>query len=82
MRDTIEARGSSFARPIATITSSYFETAAVGPRAFPSLAFGYSRDHGSDRPQIMIGLLVTSDGIPVAHHVFPGNAADVSTLPG
>ncbi|MHB1988827.1 MAG: IS1634 family transposase [Acidimicrobiales bacterium] len=29
----------------------------------------------------MIGLLVTSDGIPIAHHVFPGNTADRSTLP-
>ena len=64
------------------LTSSYFETVAVGRRAFPSLAFGYSRDHRSDRPQVMIGLLVTSDGIPIAHHVFAGNTADVSTLPG
>jgi hypothetical protein len=65
------------------LTSSYFETVEVGPRrAFASLAFGYSRDHRGDRPQIMIGLLVTSDGIPIAHHVFSGNTADVSTLPG
>ncbi|MFP5376866.1 MAG: IS1634 family transposase, partial [Acidimicrobiia bacterium] len=27
-------------------------------------------------------LLVTGDGIPIAHHVFAGNTADVSTLPG
>src|ERR1039458_9913471 len=63
------------------ITSSYFETVAVGQRRFPSLAFGYSRDHRSDRPQIVIGLLVTGDGIPIAHHVFSGNTSDVSTLP-
>jgi hypothetical protein len=62
------------------LTSSYFETVAVGRKSFPSLAFGYSRDHRSDRPQIVIGLLVTSDGIPVAHHVFAGNTSDVSTL--
>ena len=64
------------------LTSSYFETLAIGRKAFPSLAFGYSRDHRSDRPQVVIGLLVTSDGIPIAHHVFSGNTADVSTLPG
>ncbi len=64
------------------LTSSYFETVAVGRKTFPSLAFGYSRDHRGDRPQVMIGLLVTSDGIPIAHHVFSGNTADVSTLPG
>ena len=28
----------------------------------------------------MIGLLLTGDGIPIAHHVFPGNTADVTTL--
>ena len=61
---------------------SYFETVAVGETRFSSLAFGYSRDHRSDRPQIVIGLLVTSDGIPIAHHVFSGNTSDVSTLPG
>src|SRR5690606_24702101 len=35
----------------------------------------------SDRPQVVIGLLCTSDGIPIAHHVFAGNTSDVSTLP-
>jgi len=64
------------------LTSSYFETTGVGRPSFSSLAYGYSRDHRSDRPQIMIGLLVTSDGIPIAHHVFAGNTADVATLPG
>ena len=29
----------------------------------------------------MIGLLVTGDGIPIAHHVFSGNTSDVTTLP-
>ena len=29
----------------------------------------------------MIGLLCTTDGIPIAHHVFPGNTNDASTLP-
>ena len=35
-----------------------------------------------DRPQIVIGLLCTADGIPIAHHVFAGNTGDASTLPG
>ena len=64
------------------LTSSYFETVAVGWQGFFLLAFGYSRDHRSYRPQIMTGLLVSSDGIPIVHQVFAGNAADVSTLPG
>ena len=64
------------------LTSSYFETVAVGRKTFSLLAFAYSRDKRSDRPQIVIGLLVTGDGIPIAHHVFSGNTSDVSTLTG
>ena len=63
------------------LTSTYFEGEERTPDRFPSKAFGYSRDHRGDRPQIVIGLLVTSDGIPIAHHVFSGNTADRSTLP-
>ncbi|MCA1707103.1 MAG: IS1634 family transposase [Actinobacteria bacterium] len=64
------------------LTSTYFEGERRPSERFASRAFGYSRDHRGDRPQIVIGLLVTSDGIPIAHHVFAGNTADVSTLPG
>jgi hypothetical protein len=63
------------------LTSTYFEGAVGHSARFPSRAFGYSRDHRSDRPQVVIGLLCTGDGIPIAHHVFAGNTADVSTLP-
>lgn len=37
---------------------------------------GYSRDHRSDRPQIVYGLLCDRDGRPIAVEVFPGNTAD------
>ena len=63
------------------LTSTYFEGDERTSVRFPSKAFGYSRDHRGDRPQVVIGLLVTSDGIPIAHHVFSGNTADRSTLP-
>jgi len=64
------------------VTSTYFEGSPRPSDRFPSKAFGYSRDHRSDRPQVVIGLLCTGDGIPIAHHVFAGNTADVTTLPG
>ncbi|MGI9033744.1 MAG: IS1634 family transposase [Acidimicrobiales bacterium] len=64
------------------LTSTYFEGEVRHSERFASRAFGYSRDHRGDRPQIVIGLLTTGDGIPIAHHVFAGNTADVSTLPG
>ncbi len=63
------------------LTSTYFEGSTRGSERFWSRAFGYSRDHRSDRPQVVIGLLCTSDGIPIAHHVFAGNTADAATLP-
>jgi transposase len=63
------------------LTSSYLEGDEQPSERFSSKAFGYSRDHRPDRPQIVIGLLVTGDGIPIAHHVFSGNTSDVSTLP-
>ena len=64
------------------LTSTYFEGSASPSVRFPSRAFGYSRDHRSDRPQIVIGLLCTTDGIPIAHHVFAGSTNDASTLAG
>ena len=63
------------------LTSTYFEGSARPSGRFPSRAFGCSRDHRGDRPQIVIGLLCTSDGIPIAHHVFAGDTNDASTLP-
>ena len=63
------------------LTSTYFEGEEKTTARFASKAFDYSRDHRGDRPQVVIGLLVTSDGIPIAHHVFSGNTADRSTLP-
>ncbi len=62
------------------LTSTYFEGSTHKSDGFPSRMFGYSRDHRPDRPQIVIGLLCTTDGIPIAHHVFAGNTNDASTL--
>ena len=57
------------------ITSSYFEgeQAELG-------AYGYSRDHRPDRPQIVIGVVTSKQGIPFAHYVFEGNTSDKSTV--
>ncbi len=63
------------------LTSTCFETATAAGDKLPSARFGYSRDRRPDRPQVMIGLLITAEGVPIAHHVFPGNTNDASTLP-
>lgn len=57
------------------LTSTYFEGKG------PTLAsFGYSRDRRPDKRQILLGLALTDDGYPIAHHLFSGNTADKSTL--
>lgn len=63
------------------LTSTYFEAPGQRTDRFPSRAFGCSRGHRPDRPQVVIGLLCTGDGIPIAHHTFAGSTADASTLP-
>ena len=42
--------------------------------------FGHSKDHRDDLPQVVIGLAVTRDGIPIRCWVFDGNTADVSVV--
>jgi transposase len=42
--------------------------------------FGHSKDHRPDLPQIVIGLAVTKEGIPVKCWVLPGNTPDMKTV--
>ena len=45
-------------------------------------AFGYNRDKKPGKAQIVIGLLTTAAGEPLAVHVYEGNTADPVTVPG
>ncbi len=59
------------------LTSTYFE----GLAAENELAQrGYSRDHRSDCKQIVVALVVTKDGFPLAHRTFAGNTQDLKTV--
>lgn len=60
------------------LTSTYFE--GEGPETIAT--FGHSRDHRPDLHQVMLGLAVTDEGIPVVSEVFAGNTADAVTLKG
>jgi hypothetical protein len=61
------------------LTSTYFEVDVppVGKRTF-----GYSRDKRPDCVQVVIALIVTPDGFPIAYEVFSGNTSDKTTLRG
>lgn len=43
---------------------------------------GHSKDHRPDLPQAVLGLLLSGDGLPIAHELFAGNTYDGSTVPG
>jgi len=59
------------------LTSTYFE---YDPPAAGKRRFGHSRDKRSDCVQVVIALVVTPDGLPLAYEVMPGNTADKATL--
>jgi transposase len=59
------------------VTSTYFE--GLCPRNRQARR-GYSRDGRPDCLQICIGLVVTTEGLPIAYEVFDGNRTDVTTV--
>ena len=58
------------------VTSTYFEGDGVCEIA----DYGHSSDHREDRAQVVIGLAVTQEGLPITHRVFKGDTVDVTTL--
>jgi len=59
------------------LTSTYFEGEM---EQNPKAKRGYSRDGGPDCLQLVIALVVTPDGFPLAYEVLNGNTADCTTL--
>ena len=62
------------------LTSTYFESAPPFPQG-DKRKYGYSRDKRFDCVQVVIALVVTPEGFPLAYEVMPGNTADKTTLP-
>ncbi len=62
------------------LTSTYFEAEPPFPES-DKRRYGYSRDRRSDCVQMVIALVVTAEGLPLAYEVLPGNTADKTTLP-
>ena len=63
------------------LTSTYFEIDPPEPE-LSKRRFGYSRDKRSDCVQVVIALVVTPEGFPLAYEVLPGNTSDKTTLRG
>ena len=61
------------------LTSTYFEGAMDQN---PKAKYGHSRDKRTDCLQVVIALVITSDGFPLAYEVMDGNTSDRATLRG
>src|SRR5437773_7236082 len=69
--------GAEFDVLLYDLTSTYVEGAA---EVNPMMRRGYSRDHRPDCEQMVIALIVNSEGFPFSYETFDGNRADVSTV--
>lgn len=58
------------------VTTYAFESVNAGELRL----FGYSKDHKSNEVQVVMGLLIDNQGIPISYQIFPGNTMDQSTL--
>src|SRR6202140_4632725 len=72
-----ELLGAEFDVLLYDLTSTYVDGAA---EKNPMLRRGYSRDHRPDCEQMVIALIVNSEGFPFSYETFDGNRADVSTM--
>lgn len=61
------------------LTSTYFESDPPFPEG-DKRQFGYSRDKRFDCVQVVIALIVTPEGFPLAYEVLAGNTADKTSL--
>jgi len=61
------------------LTSTYCESDPPFPED-DKRKFGYSRDKRPDCVQVVIALIVTPEGFPLAYEVMPGNTSDKTTL--
>ena len=60
------------------LTSVYFE--GNGPQGISR--YGHSRDHRSDRPQVLLAVATDAQGVPLHLEVLRGNRSDTTTLQG
>jgi hypothetical protein len=72
-----ELFGAEFEVLLYDLTSTYVEGRA---EKNPMMRRGYWRDHRPDCEQMVIALIVSSEGFPFSYEIFDGNRADVSTM--
>ncbi len=63
------------------LTTLHFESVNDDPEDGELRRFGYSKNHREDLTQVILGLLVDREGVPVGFQLFPGNTYEPHTLP-
>jgi transposase len=71
--------GAEFDVLLYDLTSTYIEDEG---EQIPKARYGYSRDHRFDCKQVVIALVITPEGFPLAYEVLEGNTSDRTTLRG
>ena len=71
--------GAKFDVLLYDLTSTYFESSRPADKN-DKRRYGYSRDKRSDCVQVVIALIVTGEGFPLAYEVLAGNTSDRTTL--
>jgi len=71
--------GAKFDVLLYDLTSTYFESSQPADEK-DKRRYGYSRDKRSDCVQVVIALVVTPEGFPLAYEVLAGNTLDKTTL--
>jgi transposase len=84
VKDLIEESLFSFRRDLfSSISMVFFDTTSIyfeGEGGETLGEYGYSKDHRPDRKQMIVGVVLDGDGIPLCCEMWPGNTADVSTI--
>jgi transposase len=71
--------GAKFDVLLYDLSSTYFESDPPFPEN-DKRRYGYSRDKRPDCVQVVLALIVTPEGFPLAYEVMPGNTSDKTTL--
>ena len=51
-----------------------------GDKADKILDYGYSKQKRFDLKQVIVGIFMTKDGMPIGHEVYPGNTNDIKAF--
>lgn len=84
VKDLMEERFFAVRRDLfSSVSMVFFDTTSIyfeGEGGETLGEYGYSKDHRPDRKQIIVGVVLDGEGIPLCCEMWPGNTADVSTL--